>query len=509
MASQDHKLKIVVSYRRTDSAMAGRIFDRLALHFGKANLFLDIDNIPFGVDFRKHIEQELATCDLVVAIIGPEWLGPRAGGESRIMNETDPVRVELETALRRDLTIIPVLLDRAPMPLPDQLPEGLKDLAYRNALEVDAGRDFNVHVERLIRAVEQTLGSKLPQGAGGRTAKADKPRRRVSPWLAALGIGGLALVAGGAAFVFFGDDLWQSGRSITTNANVEKECEDLKAILAESGTDFAALRTGEQMEVGGYEEWKASRKITGYKQCRITKYQSPTFICTTPTVDSEIQGEALLDLKTANTEACLGKDWGAIALTDSRGLSNEGTDQSINLALSNAGAGHFVTLMIWQRHGDNETSEAAEATETTGPAPDRPEGFCEDLKSVLDHASTNFDGILGASQKNYWPARLQLAGWYDCGVTELTAGEPKSRYYACDISPFANLSAAKVMIGAISPYVESCLGADWTLRRRISSGGKPVLTFGAGAGQPEIELRPRYSTVYKRWQVLIEVLIRP
>jgi hypothetical protein len=79
--------------------MAGRIFDRLVQHFGKTNLFIDIDNVPFGVDFRKHIDDALKTSDLLVAIIGHNWLGSKDGNTARIMNAAEPVRVELETAL--------------------------------------------------------------------------------------------------------------------------------------------------------------------------------------------------------------------------------------------------------------------------------------------------------------------------------------------------------------------------------------------------------------------------
>ena len=62
--------------------MAGRIFDRLAQHFGKANLFIDIDDVPFGVDFRKHIDDALQSSDRMIAILGEKWLGPAANSAS-------------------------------------------------------------------------------------------------------------------------------------------------------------------------------------------------------------------------------------------------------------------------------------------------------------------------------------------------------------------------------------------------------------------------------------------
>jgi hypothetical protein len=81
---------IVISYRRTDSsAVAGRIFDRLIAHYGEESVFLDIDNIPFGIDFRAHIQQILRRTDVVLAIIGANWLGVNPGGATRMYEPTD------------------------------------------------------------------------------------------------------------------------------------------------------------------------------------------------------------------------------------------------------------------------------------------------------------------------------------------------------------------------------------------------------------------------------------
>ena len=90
---------IMISYRRDDSeAITGRIFDRLVAHYGKEAVFQDIDSVPLGVDFREHINTFLNTSDIVLAVVGPKWVGPRAG-LSRLANAADPVRVEIEGAL--------------------------------------------------------------------------------------------------------------------------------------------------------------------------------------------------------------------------------------------------------------------------------------------------------------------------------------------------------------------------------------------------------------------------
>ena len=152
---------IIISYRRTDSdAITGRIRDRLAAHFGDDSIFMDVDSIPLGTDFREHIKQALATNDILIAVVGPKWLGQGRGGTSRIMEGTDPVRIEVETAMKSGSVVIPVLVAGANMPDPEELPDGLKDFAYRNAADVDAGRDFNQHMERLIRSMDQILTAK-------------------------------------------------------------------------------------------------------------------------------------------------------------------------------------------------------------------------------------------------------------------------------------------------------------------------------------------------------------
>jgi TIR domain len=149
---------ILISYRRDDSdAIAGRIRDRIASIYGDDAVFMDIDSIPFGLDFRRQVIDALIKNDVVLAIIGPKWTGPLRGGALRIRDETDPVRIEIETALSRGIPLIPVLVGKAVMPKVADLPPTLSDLAYINAAEISAGRDFNQHIERLLRSIELLL----------------------------------------------------------------------------------------------------------------------------------------------------------------------------------------------------------------------------------------------------------------------------------------------------------------------------------------------------------------
>ena len=126
-----------------------------------------------GVDFREHINTVLNTSDIVLAVVGPKWVGPRAG-LSRLANAADLVRVEIEGALGRNVPLIPILVLRGKMPRPDQLPPSLQDFPYRNALPVSSGQDFDVHMARLIRSVDEILKQRTAQAAAQRKVEEER-----------------------------------------------------------------------------------------------------------------------------------------------------------------------------------------------------------------------------------------------------------------------------------------------------------------------------------------------
>jgi formylglycine-generating enzyme required for sulfatase activity len=153
--------KVFISYRRNDSADAtGRLHDRLKARFREEAIFYDIQSIPLGVDFRTYIRDEVSRCDVLLAIIGESWARAADDGHYRLDNPDDLVRIEIETALARDIPVIPVLIGSAAMPSEKDLPGTLKALAYRNAATVRSGADFDHHAERLIHGLEQLLTDK-------------------------------------------------------------------------------------------------------------------------------------------------------------------------------------------------------------------------------------------------------------------------------------------------------------------------------------------------------------
>ena len=198
-------VKIAISYRRSDSQdITGRIFDRLAQHYGKETVFRDIDSMQPGIDFRDQISKALATSDVLLAIVGPKWLGLGEGTRHRIDNEDDPVRVEVETALTRKIPIVPVLVGDMMMPEAIHLPPSLRDFAYRQAVTVDGGRDFDHHVDGLIRALDQHF-SAFRNHAPAPTQIISKKQRPYS-WLARIyvlvGIGFVAIAGVLMALIF-------------------------------------------------------------------------------------------------------------------------------------------------------------------------------------------------------------------------------------------------------------------------------------------------------------------
>jgi GAF domain-containing protein len=155
--------KIFLSYRREDSAAAaGRLSDRLVLELGDSSVFMDVDGIPYGVDFVERLEKEVASCNVLLAVIGPRWLEiADEAGDRRLDNPNDFVRVEIATALRRRISVIPILLDGTKIPRVDRLPANLKGLARRNGLDVRQA-SFHSDVSRLVGQLKATIQSPAP-----------------------------------------------------------------------------------------------------------------------------------------------------------------------------------------------------------------------------------------------------------------------------------------------------------------------------------------------------------
>lgn len=156
---------IFISYRRQDSAgYAGRLFDRLSSRFGQTNIFMDIDTIELGVDFVQKIQEAVTSCDVLLAVIGPTWLTiTNADGQTRLNDPNDFVRIEVLTALQRDIRVIPILVHGASMPSEKDLPGEMAALARRNGMEIEHS-SFDSDVNLLITKLEKMLGAAAQPG---------------------------------------------------------------------------------------------------------------------------------------------------------------------------------------------------------------------------------------------------------------------------------------------------------------------------------------------------------
>ncbi len=162
---------IFISYRRSDSPDAtGRIYDRLVAEFGKAQVFKDVDSIPLGRDFRGHLNDIVGNCGVMLAIVGPHWTEARnPAGQRRLEDPDDFVRIELETALARDIPVVPVLVGHAQIPVAADLPGSLASLVFRQSIEVRPDPDFHNDATRLVTALRAILD---PEAAAAEQAAA-------------------------------------------------------------------------------------------------------------------------------------------------------------------------------------------------------------------------------------------------------------------------------------------------------------------------------------------------
>lgn len=146
---------IFLCYRREDTITeAGRLYDLLAMHFGDTHVFRDFDSIGLGSDFSQRITAFISSCDVVVVLIGSKWLTVvDANGGRKLDNQQDFVRMEIETALHKQIPVVPILVGAAKVPMTDDLPRSLAQLHFHQGLTLTQD-DFRAQVTRLIKSIE-------------------------------------------------------------------------------------------------------------------------------------------------------------------------------------------------------------------------------------------------------------------------------------------------------------------------------------------------------------------
>ncbi len=148
--------RIFINYRRQDSeGYVGRLYDHLTQHFPPDEVFMDVNSIEPGADFVQVLDEAVAACDVLLAIIGPQWLSMTDDvGRRRLDQWNDFVRIEIASAFKHNKLVIPVLVGQAQMPTPKELPDEIAVLARRNAMELHH-RHFARDVENLVDGIRK------------------------------------------------------------------------------------------------------------------------------------------------------------------------------------------------------------------------------------------------------------------------------------------------------------------------------------------------------------------
>ena len=156
--------RVFISYRRQETAYAaGWLFDRLVDRFGREQIFKDVDSIELGDDFVEVLSTAVGSCDVLLALIGDQWLTIADDqGQRRLDDPNDFVRLEIEAALTRDVRVIPILVEGAQMPRADEVPPSLSALVRRQALELSPSR-FAFDTSRLLEVLDRTLAEAHPR----------------------------------------------------------------------------------------------------------------------------------------------------------------------------------------------------------------------------------------------------------------------------------------------------------------------------------------------------------
>jgi hypothetical protein len=150
--------RIFISYRRAEAAYpTAWLYERLATHFGREDIVRDIDSIEPGDDFGEVIGRAVASCDVMLVVIGPRWISiTDDDGRRRLDDSEDFVRREIEAALHREIRVIPILIDGASVPRSEQLPPSLVKLSSRQAVVLSPDR-FQSDFDRLLPVLDRTV----------------------------------------------------------------------------------------------------------------------------------------------------------------------------------------------------------------------------------------------------------------------------------------------------------------------------------------------------------------
>ncbi|GGW37100.1 hypothetical protein GCM10007383_22450 [Arenibacter certesii] len=236
------KPRIFICYRRggEGAGFGGRIADKLVKHFGDSQCFRDIEDIEKGTDFVESIKRATSICDLLIVVIGPDWTSMTdVHGNIRLQDPNDFVRLEVSTALKRDIRVMPILVGGAKVPSEEQLPDDLKALVRRQSHELTDQR-WNYDTDELIRSIEA-------MGIKGMSPEEQEARKRKQKIFTAVVLTTfILLITVGIGFMFKSQpndkDINRSGNELSpTTVVIPKQEISAKKIPAKVNKNFQPL----------------------------------------------------------------------------------------------------------------------------------------------------------------------------------------------------------------------------------------------------------------------------
>ncbi|MDX2417750.1 MAG: TonB family protein [Xanthomonadales bacterium] len=222
--------KIFISYRRKDNPFAARsVYEALCVKFGKENVFYDVERMRAGRDFREQIDKMLSWCDVMLVVIGDKWLQSDESGRPRLENPEDSLRIEVSTALSRDIKVIPVLIGDAPSltKIEPSLPEDVKPLIYRHYIVVKPGEDFNAHIDKLIKQI--SIETK-DEDSADENPPVPVPAKTL-PWKWLIGVFLVITIPASVYWYWFSLQSQQDYASITEIASVDSAPDSVKRVI--------------------------------------------------------------------------------------------------------------------------------------------------------------------------------------------------------------------------------------------------------------------------------------
>lgn len=257
---------VFLSYRRGDSEGQARALSlELERLLGHDSVFMDVDSIGLGYDFRQVLQERLASCSMMMVLIGPGWLAAAdASGTRRLDVPTDFVRQEVAAALKRNIPVVPVLLQGARMPSPEQLPEEIADLSYRNGFELGHST-WESDVSEMVRRLG-LLKKRADAPASPVPREAIDPGPSPRPAWLVPAVTGLAVVALGVAlFLLRGSP----PETAATNTSADAATPGASDVLVENtsstapGASSAPLAAGPSVTTAPLSAPSAFGKLAG------------------------------------------------------------------------------------------------------------------------------------------------------------------------------------------------------------------------------------------------------